>query len=387
MSLPLVSDDVARATLRAEAVIDLDAISSNVSRLRAHVRGREVLAVVKANGYGHGIVESARAARAGGASWLGVALLDEALLLRSAGDTGPLLSWLAVPGERYDEGIASGVELACYSVSQLDEVTSAARQVGRRAGIHLKLDSGLGRGGATPDEWVQLVEAAAAAQEAGAIEVTGVFSHFACADEPEHPSVQAQVADFEVGVGQALEVGLEPRHLHLANSPATLALPDTWLTMVRPGIAIYGISPFADGRTPVRLQPAMTLRARLALVKRVPAGHGVSYGHTYRTDRETTLGLVPVGYADGIPRHASNTGEVAVRGQRFPIVGRVCMDQFVINLGDADASAGDSVVIFGDPSRGEPSAADWAAAAGTIGYEIVTRVGSRIPRSYAGAAS
>lgn len=387
MSLPSVSDDVARATLRAEAVIDLDAISANVSRLRAHVRGREVLAVVKANGYGHGIVESARAARAGGASWLGVALLDEALLLRSAGDTGPLLSWLAVPGERYDEGIASGVELACYSVSQLDEVTSAARQVGRRAGVHLKLDSGLGRGGATPDEWVQLVEAAAAAQEAGAIEVTGVFSHFACADEPEHPSVQAQVADFEDGVGQALEVGLEPRHLHLANSPATLALPDTWLTMVRPGIAIYGISPFADGRTPVRLQPAMTLRARLALVKRVPAGHGISYGHTYRTDRETTLGLVPVGYADGIPRHASNAGEVAVRGQRFPIVGRVCMDQFVINLGDADASAGDSVVIFGDPCRGEPSAADWAAAAGTIGYEIVTRVGSRVPRSYVGAGS
>lgn len=387
MSNLAIPHSVSPANLRAEAVIDLDAISANVSRLRTHVRGREVLAVVKANGYGHGIVESARAAREGGASWLGVALLDEALLLRSSGDTGPLLSWLAVPGERYGEGIASGVELACYSVSQLDEITSAARQVGRRAGIHLKLDSGLGRGGATPDEWGHLVEAAFAAQSTGVVEVTGVFSHLACADEPEHPSVNAQVAEFEAGIGQALEAGLEPRHLHLANSPATLALPDTWMTMVRPGIAIYGISPFADGRHPVLLQPAMTLRARLALVKRVPAGHGISYGHTYTTSRETTLGLVPVGYADGVPRHASNTGEVAVRGRLCPLVGRVCMDQFVIDLGDADVSAGDDVVVFGDPSRGEPSAEAWAAAAGTIGYEIVTRIGSRVPRSYAGAAS
>lgn len=385
MNHHLASDEISRATLRAEAVIDLDAISANVSRLHAHVQSRDVLAVVKADGYGHGIIESARAARAGGASWLGVALIDEALQLREAGDTGPILSWLAVPGERYAEGIAAGVELAAYSVSQLDEIASAARQVGRRAGIHLKFDSGLGRGGATPDEWGRVVEAAAAAQEAGAIEVTGVFSHLACADEPEHPSVKAQALEFEAGIGQALEAGLEPKHLHLANSPATLALPDTWLTMVRPGIAIYGVSPFADGQSPVLLQPAMTLRARLALVKRVPAGQGISYGHTFTTSRETTLGLVPLGYADGVPRHASNQGEVLVRGQRFRTVGRVCMDQFVIDLGDAEGAAGDPVVIFGDPSRGEPSAADWAVAADTIGYEIVTRVGPRVPRSYVGA--
>ncbi|MBA2444503.1 MAG: alanine racemase [Nocardioidaceae bacterium] len=387
MSLPSFSDNVSRATLRAEALIDLDAISANVSRLKAHVQGRDVLAVVKADGYGHGIIQSARAARAGGASWLGVALIDEALHLREAGDTGPILSWLAVPGSPYAEAIAAGVELAAYSASQLDEIASAARQVGRRAGIHLKLDSGLGRGGATPDEWGHLVKGAAAAQESGAIEVTGVFSHLACADEPEHPSVKAQTIEFEAGVGQAVEVGLEPSHLHLANSAATLALPDTWLTMVRLGISLYGVSPFADGQSPVPLEPAMTLVARLALVKRVPTGHGISYGHTYTTTRASTLGLVPVGYADGIPRHASGRGEVFVRGQRFRIAGRVCMDQFVIDLGDAEAAAGDPVVIFGDPRRGEPSAHDWAVAADTIGYEIVTRIGPRVPRSYAGAVA
>lgn len=387
MSLPPHTVDVSHASLRAEARIDLEAISANVAGLKAHVHGRAVLAVVKADGYGHGMVESARAARAGGASWLGVALIDEALQLRQAGDTGPILSWLAVPGDRYGEGIAAGVELAAYSVSQLDEITSAARQVRRRAGVHLKLDSGLGRGGATADEWGHLVEAAAAAQGSGAIEVTGVFSHLACADEPDHPSVKAQIMQFESGVAQAVDAGLEPSHLHLANSPATLALPDTWWTMVRPGIAIYGVSPFADGQSPVPLTPAMTLSARLALVKRVPAGHGISYGHTYTTTHETTLGLVPVGYADGIPRHASNEGEVLVRGQRFRIAGRVCMDQFVVDLADAEAAAGDTVVIFGDPGRGEPSAHEWALAAGTIGYEIVTRIGPRIPRSYVGAVA
>jgi len=387
MSSPRSSDERAYAALRAEAVVDLDAISANVSRLRTHVDNRDVLAVVKADGYGHGIIQSARAARVGGAGWLGVALISEALQLRAAGDTGPVLCWLTVPGERYADAIAAHVELAVYSVDQLGEIDSAARQVGRRVGIHLKLDSGLGRGGATPDDWGPLIEAAAFAQESGAIEVTGVFSHLACADEPSHPSVKAQVTEFEAGVSRALEAGLEPRHLHLANSPATLALPDTWWTMVRPGIAIFGLSPFADGLSPVLLEPAMTLRARLALVKRVPPGQGISYGHTYITTRETTLGLVPIGYADGVPRSASNQGEVLVRGQRFRMVGRVCMDQFVIDLGDAEAAAGDPVVIFGDPRRGEPSALDWANAAGTIGYEIVTRIGPRIPRSYRSAVT
>lgn len=367
---------------RAEAVIDLDAISANVSALRQHVGGRDVMAVVKADGYGHGLVESAGAARRGGASWLGVALLEEALQLRASGDSGPILSWLAVPGERYDDAILAGVEVSAYSVQQLDEIATAARLAGTRAAVQLKLDSGLGRGGASPDDWPQLADAAAKTQANGTIEVTGAWSHLACSDEPAHPSIAAQLARFDAGLRYAHEVGLEPRHIHVANSGGVLNLPDTWFTMVRPGIAIYGVSPMADGSSTVPLAAAMTLRGSVALVKRVPAGQGVSYGHTYTTARETSLALIPLGYGDGIPRHGSGRGPVLMGGERFTVAGRVCMDQFVLDVGDAQAQAGDEVVIFGEARRGEPTAHDWAEVAGTIGYEIVTRIGSRVPRRF-----
>ena len=372
---------------RAEAVIDLDAIRDNVARLREHAGDRDLMAVVKADGYGHGIAESARAARDGGADWLGVAFLDEALGLRAGGDTGSILSWLAVPGERYTDAISAAVEVTAYSLGELDEIVAAARQLGARAAVQLKLDSGLGRGGAQPDDWPALVEAAVAAQASGAVEVTGIWSHLACSDEPGHVSIAAQTAQFEAGVGEAVTAGLEPRHLHLANSGGALASPHTWFTMVRPGIAIYGVSPFADGGSPIPLTPAMTLRSRVALVKRVQADSGVSYGHTYVTSRETTLALIPVGYGDGIPRHASGRGPVLLSGQRYVVAGRVCMDQLVIDIGDAPAAAGDAVVLFGRPDEGEPTAHDWAQAADTIGYEIVTRLGSRVPRTYVGGAS
>ncbi len=369
---------------RAEAVVDLDALSANVAALRTHVGGRDVMAVVKADGYGHGIIESARAARAGGAGWLGVALLDEALQLRAAGDTGPILSWLAVPGERYDEAVRAVVEVSAYSVDQLRAIADAARQAGIPAAVQLKVDSGLGRGGAHPDDWAALIEEALALRDQGSVDITGVWSHLARSDEPGHPSIAAQTAEFDKAVGYALDSGLEPQHIHLANSGGVLASPDTWFSMVRPGIAVYGVSPFADGTSPVPLRPVMTLRVQLALVKQVHAGQGVSYGHAYVTDRETRLALVPVGYGDGIPRHASNRGPVLLNGQTHTIAGRVCMDQFVLDVGEAPAVAGDSAVIFGDPARGEPSAHDWAQAAETIGYEIVTRIGSRVPRSYRG---
>ena len=369
---------------RAEAVIDLDAIRDNVARLREHAGDRDLMAVVKADGYGHGIAESARAARDGGADWLGVAFLDEALGLRAGGDTGSILSWLAVPGERYTDAISAAVEVTAYSLGELDEIVAAARQLGARAAVQLKLDSGLGRGGAQPDDWPALVEAAVAAQASGAVEVTGIWSHLACSDEPGHVSIAAQTAQFEAGVGEAVTAGLEPRHLHLANSGGALASPQTWFTMVRPGIAIYGVSPFADGGSPIPLTPAMTLRSRVALVKRVQADSGVSYGHTYVTSRETTLALIPVGYGDGIPRHASGRGPVLLSGRRYVVAGRVCMDQLVVDIGDAPAAAGDAVVLFGRPDEGEPTAHDWAQAADTIGYEIVTRLGSRVPRTYVG---
>ncbi len=374
--------DDATAHPRVEAVVDLDAISANVATIHQHVGDREVMAVVKADGYGHGIVESGRAARRGGAGWLGVALLDEALQLRARGDSGPILSWLAVPGERYDRAFEAGVEVSAYSLAQLEEIASAARLTGLRAAIQLKLDSGLGRGGAHPDDWPRLVDAAARLQSTGSIEVTGVWSHLACSDEPAHPSVAAQTEQFVSGVSYAREARLEPRHLHLANSGGVLNLPNTWFTMVRPGIAVYGVSPMADASTSLPLAAAMTLRATVALVKPVRAGQGVSYGHTYVTERETTLALVPVGYGDGIPRQASGRGPVRLGDKRFTVAGRVCMDQFVLDIGDTSAHPGDEVVIFGDGGRGEPTAHDWAAAAGTIGYEIVTRIGSRVPRRY-----
>ncbi len=370
---------------RAEAVIDLDAIRANVSALRANVQGRDLMVVVKADGYGHGIVESAQAARSGGATWLGVALLDEALQLRAAGDRGPILSWLAVPGERYADGIIAGVELAAYSTAQLDEIAAAAAGLAAPAAVQLKLDSGLGRGGATPEDWHELVHRAAKHQASGRLVVTGVWSHLARSDEPGHDSIDAQTRVFEAGVADARDAGLDPQHLHLANSGGVLGAPDTWFTLVRPGIASYGVTPFADGSSPVPLRPAMTLRATVALVKRVGSGQGVSYGHTFVTDRDTTLALIPLGYADGIPRHASNRGEVAIHGSRYRMAGRVCMDQFVVELGPkaaAEVRAGDDAVLFGDSRSGHPTAHEWAVAADTIGYEIVTRIGSRVPRRY-----
>ncbi len=380
-----VSPAARRRGTRAEAIVDLDAISGNVAALKRHVENRTLMAVVKADGYGHGIAESARAARDGGADWLGVALLDEALTLRAAGDTGPILSWLAVPGERYDAGIDAGVELAAYSPEQLAAIAAAATVRGHRAKVQLKVDSGLGRGGAHPDGWPALVEQAARMQRANRIEVTGIWSHLARSDEPGHDSIQGQVDALRMAIDRVKDAGLEPENLHLANSGGVLASPSTWFTMVRPGIAIYGVSPFSDGHSPVALGPAMTLTASLAMVKRVGAGQGVSYGHTYVTDRETVLALVPVGYGDGVPRHGSNRGPVSLGGRRFTVAGNVCMDQFVVDVGGSStAAAGDRVVLFGSADRGEPTVHDWATAVDTIGYEIVTRVGSRVPRRYVG---
>ncbi len=373
--------------VRAEAVVDLAAIEGNVASLRDHVGGRDLMAIVKADGYGHGMIESAGAARRGGADWLGVALLDEALRLRAAGDAGPILSWLAVPGERYDDAIAAEVEVSAYSLAQLDEIASAASRTGQRAAVQLKLDTGLGRGGASADDWAGLVSGAVRRQATGLVEVTGVWSHLACSDEPEHPSVRVQTEAFSAGVAYAGSQGLELRHVHLANSGGVLNAPSTWFTMVRPGISIYGLSPMADGSSPVPLRPAMTLRASVALVKRVPAGQGVSYGHTYVTEKETALALVPLGYADGIPRQASGRGPVLLSGSRFTVAGRVCMDQFVVDIGETRVQAGDPVVLFGAGDDGGPTALDWAVAADTIGYEIVTRIGARVPRRFVGARS
>jgi alanine racemase len=252
--------------------------------------------------------------------------------------------------------------------------------------VHLKIDTGLSRGGATVADWPALLDAAAKAQADGTIDVLGIWSHLVYADAPGHPTIDRQLAAFSEGLAMAEQAGLRPHFRHLANSAATLTRPDTHFDLVRPGIAVYGLSPIA-GET-FGLRPAMTARARVLLTKRVAAGTGVSYGHTYVTDRETTLAVVPLGYADGVPRHASSRGPVQLGGRTRTIAGRVCMDQVVLDCGDDPVRAGDVATLFGSGAQGEPTADDWAEAVGTINYEIVTRFGSvRVPRVYDGTSS
>ncbi len=365
---------------RAEIVVDLAAFRHNVHRLR-EVTGVASMIVVKADGYGHGMLEVARAARDAGAEWLGVATLDEAVALRAAGDRGRLLCWLAVPGEDFAAAIAADVDVTASSVDQLEEIGAS----GRPARVQLKVDTGLSRNGATLDAWPELVEAARAGELAGRWRVTGIWSHFACSDEPEHPANDEQEAAFRQALEVAQAAGLRPEVRHLANSAAGLLRPSSRFDLVRFGLASYGLDP-APGHTPdLGLVPAMTARASLAMVKPVPAGAGVSYGHTWTAETPTTLGLVPAGYGDGIPRHASNTAHVLVRGKRRALRGRVCMDQFVVDLDGDLPERGEDVVLFGPGTAGEPTAQDWAEAAGTISYEIVTRIGGRMARRYVGS--
>jgi alanine racemase len=375
---------------RAEAVVDLAAVRANVMHLQSVVAPAQLLVVVKAQGYGHGALGVARAARQAGAQWLGVAVLEEALALRAAGDTGRVLCWLAVPGEDYAPAVAADVDVTASSVRQLEEIVAAAESVARTARVQLKVDTGLSRNGAPPAEWPALVRAARDAQLDDQVDVTGTWSHLACSDDVGHPSLGEQERAFEQALGVCAEEGLDPGLRHLANSAAALTRPSARYDLARCGLAAYGLSPAPEhaDAAGLGLRPVMTLRGRLALVKAVPAGSGVSYGHTHVTSRATVLGLVPLGYGDGVPRHASSAVDLFVGGRRVPLVGRVCMDQVVVDLGpDATDQAGDEVVLFGAGLDGEPTAQEWAEAVGTISYEIVTRIGPRVPRTYAGATS
>ena len=376
------------ASRRALAQIDVAAVRANVAELRVRAGSAQVLAVVKADAYGHGLVPCARAAVEGGATWLGTALLEEALALRAAGVTGVrLLSWLLDPADPFEEAVRADIDLSASAPWAVEGVAAAAVAAGRPARLHLKVDSGLGRGGSQPAAWDDLVAAALKAAATGAVEVVGVWSHLAHADDPHHPTVDRQLAVFRAAVAAAEAAGVRPEVRHLANSAATLTRPDTHFDLVRPGLAVYGLSPTPDLADPAALglRPVMRLTARVALAKRVPAGHGVSYLHKYVTDRETTLALVPVGYADGIPRAATNVGPLLAAGARRTVAGTVCMDQLVVDVGDDPVHEGDEVVLFGPGDGGEPTAQDWAQACGTISYEIVTRVGPRVPRVVVGA--
>ncbi|MFA7323116.1 MAG: alanine racemase [Candidatus Nanopelagicales bacterium] len=372
---------------RAQAVISLSAIRHNLEIIRAAAPKSQLLAVVKADAYGHGLAPIAHAAREAGAEWLGVALLSEAVALREAGDEGLLLAWLWTPGDPdLFACIKAGVQVSVSSMWALIEVVEAAAEAGVIASIHLKLDTGLSRNGSDIEDWHELVTAAKALQSRSRIAVVGIWSHLADAGLGDQDSVAAQRQLFVQGVEVARTAGLEPQFLHLANSAAALSYPDTQFDLVRIGIGMYGVAPM-DPHSAERfgLQAAMTLHARLALVKTIPAGQSVSYGGLWTAAEPTRVGLVPLGYADGIPRVVQGA-QVQVNGMRCAVLGQIAMDQFVIELPSSlgEVGAGDDVVIFGDGASGAPTADDWGTWSNSIGYEIVTRIGVRVPRVYEG---
>nr|WP_231606255.1 alanine racemase [Salinibacterium sp. NK8237] len=358
------------------ATINTAAIIHNIKTLRALVAPVQVMAVVKANGYGHGAIESARAALAGGADWLGVADLTEAFALRGAGIDAPLLAWLHQPGAVFGEAVRADIDLGVSSTEQLHEVAATSDT----AFVHLKVDTGLHRNGAFLEEWHQFFEAAVVHELAGRIRVRGLWSHLANAGA-EHDA--DQIEQFSAAVAMAESVGLRPELRHLAASEGAIKHPSARFDLVRVGISSYGLSPADDvDAAALGLVPAMTLSAPVVSVKRVTAGSGVSYGYAYRCEQDTTLALVPLGYGDGVPRHASNRGPVSINGVVGRVAGRVAMDQIVVDMGNANVAVGDRAVLFGDPAQSVPTADDWAAAADTINYEIVTRIGSRVTRRY-----
>lgn len=359
-----------------EATVEMDAIADNTRHLR-RLTGVEVIAVVKANAYGHGAAPSAVAALSGGATRLGVAEIAEGLELRRQGINAPIVAWLHEPGQRFDQAAANHIEVGISSFEQL-EAAGAAAGVDEPVSVHLKLETGLSRNGIAPSDWGRVFAETARLERIGRLRVVGLFSHVSNASPSDD---RAALALFEEGTGAAASAGVRPEIRHIAATAAAIDLPETRLDAVRIGIGLYGLSPFDDrSSADLGLRPAMTLRGAVAAVRRVPAGAGVSYGYDHRTSHDTTLALIPLGYADGIPRQASERGPVFINGRRFTVSGRIAMDQFVVDVGDTPVAVGDEAVLFGDPTLGAPSATDWADAAGTINYEIVTRIGNRVPR-------
>jgi alanine racemase len=372
----------------AEAVVDLGAISHNVRLLREHAGSAQVMAVVKADGYGHGASRVARAALAGGAAELGVATVDEALALRADGITAPVLAWLHPPGIDFAPALLADVEIAVSSVRQLDELLDAVRRTGRTAAVTVKVDTGLNRNGVAAAHYPSMLTALGQAAAENAIRLRGLMSHMVYADQPDNPVNDVQVQRFAAFREQAHGQGVRFEVAHLSNSSATLLRHDLAFDLVRPGIAVYGLSPVPE-LGDMGLVPAMTVKCPVALVKSVSAGEGVSYGHTWIAERDTTVALLPIGYADGVFRSLGGRLEVLINGRRRPGVGRVCMDQFLVDLGPGpvDVTEGDEAILFGPGSSGEPTAQEWADHLGTIHYEVVTSPRGRISRTYREARS
>ncbi|SDK55489.1 alanine racemase [Actinopolyspora mzabensis] len=356
--------------------IDLAAVAANTRRFVRQAHG-EVMAVVKADGFGHGLHAVARTALAGGATWLGATSIAEALAVRGTGVEAPVLSWLNPVEADVTTACRHRIDLAVPSGRHLAAVVEAAARAGYRARVHLQLDTGMARDGAAPEEWPDLVRTARRAESAGHITVVGVMGHLARAAEPGHPANTTGLRAMLRGVETAGQAGLRPSTRHLAATAATLTDPDTHLDLVRIGAGLVGIDP--SGST--RLRSALRLTAPVVQVRRVPAETGVGYGHTHVTDRATNLALLPIGYADGLRRDTSEGARVLVAGRRCPVAGVISMDQVVVDLGDDPVEPGTEAVVFGPGDDGEPTVDDWAHWAGTIPHEIVTGIGHRIRRS------
>jgi len=369
---------------RASAEINLSAITQNFKLIKSRTTA-DVLAVVKADAYGHGLIPVSKALEEAGADWFGTALLEEAINLRKAGILKPIISWLTPLGEDFKSAIDLDIDLGIPSIDLLDEVIKAASLTGKTARIHLEIDTGMSRGGVL-SEWDQLIKSVLVGVNLKLLKVIGIWSHFARADEPAELMNQEQLSLFEEKVNQAKTAGIDAQFIHIANSAALFTNKSTHKNIIRSGIALFGLSPdiktIGDSSS-LGLKPAMKLKAKLNLVKEVKAGSSVGYGGTAVLKSDTKLGVITLGYADGIPRNTNNLAGVFVDKKRAPIIGRVSMDQFVVDLGvTSNAKTGDEVIVFGDGSGGEYTVDEWAKAANTINYEIITRIGPRVPRIY-----
>ena len=362
--------------------INLDAVAQNLATIRERAGGAKVMAVVKADAYGHGMVPVARRLEAEGVDYLGVADLGEAVQLRKAGVQTPILAWLHAPKEDFRRAAEFGIDVSIASVEQLNTALRTAAVQGRKLGLHLKLDTGLHRNGVPIEQWPALVVAAKSAAETGHVSIIGIFSHLSSTSTTDDTQ---QILKFEMATAMAKAMGLEFQLRHLTASDGSLSYPHAAYEMVRCGIALYGLSPFSDNRgASYDLIPAMTAQSVVVQTKRVPDKTRIGYGLEYETNGESTLALVPIGYAEGLPRNASPRARVLINGRLYRLSSRIAMDQFVVDVGDDPIEVGDQVTLFGDPATGAPSADDLANAAKTINYEIVTRMGGRFERVYIG---
>ena len=358
--------------------VDLDAFANNHAAIRSRV-GVPVMGIVKANGYGHGLVQMAQALERQGVEQIGVAFVEEGIALRTAGIRTPILVLGGIFGPQVSHYLDHDLEITVSSLDKLRQVEAAAEARGQRAVVHLKIDTGMERIGVHSYSSAAFIEAAAASRWC---EIKGVYSHLACADDPASPMTNQQLERFLEACAHFERIGAPMPIRHLANSGGVLHFPETWLDMVRPGIILYGVLPDPASQSTIDLRPVLSLKSQVVYFKVIRDGATVSYGATWRAEHQTRIVTVPIGYGDGWPRALSSTGHVLIRGQQYPMVGRVCMDQFMVDIGSASAWNEDEVVLIGRQGDALITAEDVATRIGTIPYELLVGLNERIPRHY-----